>query len=431
MTLHHFINDQNNGQYSEGDENDSTINIGTDVVKPFLVDYSDAYILVTGDIKVLGGNNDTKIAFTNCHPFSTAIIRLNYEHIETAYHLDLTMNLFNLINYSGNYADTAASLYHYKRPDQTRTAAGAIDNISDNSISFKYQWESIKKQVTSVNVDQNVDPSVANAHRAWKNVKIPVPLKQISKFFSSLELPLINTKLYMEVNWTKHSIISNVNTATIFQITKTELHISVVTSSTENNNKLSGLLSEGFERLVTWNEYKSKRDTVTTVAVEGENTGTKRILLDSSFQGVSRLFVMGFDNNSIKRNTADPQSHKRYYLPRIKIKDYSVLIDGRNFYDQNINDSIRYTELLKFTTGRSEDYSTGCLIDCDWYLKDFNIVAKDLSHQPVLNSDPKVIQQIEFIYKVDANVRADILTILEKEKQTRIEFSKGTLKVYL
>ena len=282
----------------------------------------------------------------------------------------------------------------------------------------------MKKHVASVDVEQNRDLDVANAHKAWKNVKIAVPLKYISNFFSALELPLINTKLYTELNWTKHSIISNVNTATTFQITKTELYVPLVTLNTENNNKLSSLLSEGFERLVTWNECKSKIDTVTTVAAEGGNTNTKRIVLDTSFQGENRLFAMGFDNNTVKRNTADQNSHKRYYLPRIEIKDYNALTDGRNFFNQNVNASItRYTELLKLTTGRSEGYSTGCLIDYDWYLKDFNIVAIDLSHQSVLSSDPKVIQQIEFIYKIDAESRADILTILEKEKQTRLEFS--------
>ena len=156
----------------------------------------------------------------------------------------------------------------------------------------------------------------------------------------------------------------------------------VVTLSTENNNKLANLLSEGFERLVTWNEYKSKIETVTTIADQGGNTDTKRILLDSSFQGVSRLFVMGFDNITVKRSTGDPESHKKYYLTRIELKTYNVLLDGRNHYDQNINDSItRYNELFKSTTGRSGDYSTGCLLDYDWYLKDFNIAAVDLSLQ--------------------------------------------------
>ena len=94
------------------------------------------------------------------------------------------------------------------------------------------------------------------------------------------------------------------------------------------------------------------------------------------------------------------------------------MIDGRNFYDQNINNPItRYTELLKLTTGRSEDYSTGCLIDYDYYLKDHNIPSMDLSHNTVLSTDTKTIQQIEIIYKIDKNLNAGILTVLEKRKK--------------
>ena len=213
------------------------------------------------------------------------------------------MNLYNIIDYSDNCADTAGSLYHYKRPDQTKNNDGTVTNIAENSTSFKYRWGLIKKQVTPTNVAKNVDPYVANAHYAWKNVKTAVPLKYISNFFRALELPLINTKLYVELNWTKYSIINNINTATTFQIIKTELHFLIVTLNTENNNKLANLVSGGFEGLVTWNEYKSKIDTVTAVAAEGGNTGTKRILSDTSFQGVNRLFVMGFDNDTVKRNT--------------------------------------------------------------------------------------------------------------------------------
>ena len=219
-----------------------------------------------------------------------------------------------------------------------------------------------------------------------------MPLKYISNFFRSLEILLINTKLYIELNWTKHSIISNVATATTFQITKTELYVPVVTLNTENNKKLTKLLGENFKRSVIWNEYKSKIQTVSTIAGEGGNADTERISLDRSFQGVNRLFVMVFDGNTVSRNTDDPESHQRYFLPRIEIKDYNVLIDGRNFYDQSINDSItRDNKLLKLTTGKSEDYTTGCLIDYDWYAKVYNIVAVDLSHQAVLNSDPKAI----------------------------------------
>ena len=136
----YVINDLNNGQYGNGsNENESTGSFSTDVVKPFLVDYSDAYILVTGYIKVVGANNDTRVAFKNCHPFTTALIKLNNEHIQTAYHLDLTMNLYNLINYSDNLAGTTASLCPFKRPDQTKTNVGAVANIAKNSTSFDYQ----------------------------------------------------------------------------------------------------------------------------------------------------------------------------------------------------------------------------------------------------------------------------------------------------
>ena len=114
----YIINDQNNGQYGKGYRNDSTIKFGTEIVKSFLVDYSEAYILVTGDIEVVTGNDDTNVAFKNCHPFIRAVIHLNDEHVDTAENLDLTMGcLYNLIEYSDNYADAKASLYHYKRPE--------------------------------------------------------------------------------------------------------------------------------------------------------------------------------------------------------------------------------------------------------------------------------------------------------------------------
>ena len=112
----HIINDRNNGQYvGERHERESTAKINTEVLKRFSVDYSDAYILVTGNIIVVDGNDNTKAAFKNCHPFTRAVVHLNDEHIDTAENLDLIMNMYSLIEYSDNYADSAASLYHFKR----------------------------------------------------------------------------------------------------------------------------------------------------------------------------------------------------------------------------------------------------------------------------------------------------------------------------
>ena len=107
-------------------------------------------------------------------------------------------------------------MYHYKKPIQSK-AGNTINELAVNtSTSFKYQSDLIKKQVTSVAVAQNIDPDVTDAHRLWKNVKIAVSLKYISNFFRSLELPSINTKLYIELNWTKHSVISTKDTATTY-----------------------------------------------------------------------------------------------------------------------------------------------------------------------------------------------------------------------
>ena len=162
----------------------------------------------------------------------------------------------------------------------------------------------------------------------------------------------------------------------------------------------------------------------------------RRTTLDVSFQGVSKLFAAAYETGDIQRNTNHQHSRRRYYLPRAEIKYYNILIDGRNFYDQNVNSSIvRYIELLKMTTGRSEDYSTGCLLDYYYYyyLKDFNIVGIDLPHQAVLDSDPKINQQIKFVYKLPSGAAAinyDLLTVLENEKQTFLKVSEGTIKVY-
>ena len=105
------------------------------------------------------------------------------------------MSLYNILEYSDNYADTTASLYQYKRP-KPRDNNGALNNLTANNSSlFKYQSGLIHKQLTtanSVSVDANIDPNFINAHRVWKNIKIVVPLKYISNFFRNLEMLLID-----------------------------------------------------------------------------------------------------------------------------------------------------------------------------------------------------------------------------------------------
>ena len=131
---------------------------------------------------------------------------------------------------------------------------------------------------------------------------------------------------------------------------------------TKDNVNLIKRLEKGFERSVYWNEYKSKIETQ-----EADANILKRFLLDASFQGVNRLSVMAFGNsNGVNRVERDI----KYFMPRINLKGYNFLIDGRNFYGQAINDQARkYNELRKVTTGKGDDYTTGFLLDYDYFFK--------------------------------------------------------------
>ena len=193
--------------------------------------------------------------------------------------------------------------------------------------------------------------------------------------------------------------MSSVVGATRFQVTKTELYVPVVTLETADNTRLNQLFETSFKRSVFWNEYKIKIETIT----QAENDNNfKRILLDNSFQGVNRLFVMGFNDVDGDANQGRRDDQRKFFLPRTEIKNYNVLIGRRNFYDQPIDDELRkYNEVRNIMTGKGEDYETGSLLDYYYYKKDYKLIAYDLSKQKILDSDPKSIQQIEFIFKLD------------------------------
>ena len=153
----------------------------------------------------------------------------------------------------------------------------------------------------------------------------------------------------------------------------------------------------------------------------------KRELLDSSFQGVKRLFVLAYDNTA-GDNQVSINSFKKYFLPRVKIENYNIEIDGRNFYDQPINDSIKqYDEIRKISTGQGDDYTTGCLLDFAYFEKNYRLIAADLSKQKALDADPRAIQQIVFqgVVGGDDNTKIRLYSILEQSKETVLEFYKG------
>ena len=130
-----------------------------------------------------------------------------------------------------------------------------------------------------------------------------------------------------------------------------------------------------------------------------------------------------------KAGEATRNGQRKYYLPRIDLKKYNVIIDGTNFYDNPIESDIeKYRELKKVMIGKGEDYTTGSLLDYNYFKEYYKLVAVHLSKQKELDADPSASQQIEFKYMLETN--STIYWVLEKSKETILEFYKGTVKVF-
>ena len=182
------------------------------------------------------------------------------------HNINIAMPMYNLTEYSGNYSDTSGGLWQFKRDEieghvnLTVNAQHFLDNLS----SFKYKSSFITNR---------------------NSVKIAVPLKYLSNFWRSLEMPLINCKVELSLKWYENCILSSAGTAATFTITDTKLYVPVVTLKTGDNAKLSELLSKQFERSVYWNKYKEiLTDYAANSYIEER--------LDVSFQGVNKLFVL-------------------------------------------------------------------------------------------------------------------------------------------
>ena len=250
----------------------------------------------------------------------------------------------------------------------------------NNSQSFKYKTAIAGRKTANHN----------NGKRSVEDTKIVVPLKYLSKFWRSLEMPLINCKVHLELNWIEDCILSSAGNSAKFEITDGKLHVLIVTFSTKDSVNLTKQLSEGFKRFVYWNSYQAMP---AKVIEKGTNIYE---LLNASFQGVRRLFVLAYVVAAGAANDeAGIKDNKKYFLPRGEIKNYNVLIDGRHFYDQPIHDLIKqYDEVRKVSAGHGDDYTTGSLLDYVYFKDNYRLIAVDLSKQK--DADPTAIQQIVF-----------------------------------
>ena len=279
------------------------------MLKSSLCDYSDSHILVQGTITITGEGDDAAarqaderdkgVAFKNCAPFINCIGEINNTQVDNAKDIDIIMPMYNLIEYSNNYAKTTGSLWQYFRDKPN-------DNLADSE-SFKSEIKITGKTPNNGNVE----------------MEIMVPLKYLSNFWRTLEMPLINCEVNLILTWSSTCVITNSTGAGRFAITDTKLYVPVVTLSTKENAKLLQQLNSGFKRVINWNKYLSKPE----LLAQNPNLN---YLVAPSFQGVNRLFVLAFEND-VKRTV-----HNAYYLPNVEINYYNIMINGENVFDQPI-----------------------------------------------------------------------------------------------
>ena len=246
------INDVSHGVYDVG----SQIKFITSMLRSNLCDYSDTYIHVKGTITVPNtagtgaavNNTNKKVIFKNCAPFTNCINDINNTQVDDAKDIDIVMPMYNLIEYSDPYSKTSGSLWQYYRDEP---ALDNNNNIIDfpannnNSISIKF-----KQQIT-----------VQTGNGGKKNVEIMVPLKYLNNIRRTLEMPLINCEISLQLKWSKDCILvagTAANQEPKFEITDTKLYVPVITLSVQDNEKLLKQLEFGFKRTINGNKYLSK-----------------------------------------------------------------------------------------------------------------------------------------------------------------------------
>ena len=423
-----------------------SIRFKTPMLRSNLCDYSDAFILVKGTITVTapGANNNANnirdkrhrsLILKNNAPFVSCITRINGELIEDADDLDTFIPMYNLLEYSKNYRKTIGSLYNYYR-DELRDDAdhNNFDNIKVvNSNTFKYKNKIIGN---TYNVDARIpnpdgagqiDNPIYNLNKnGTQEEELTIPLKYLGNFWRALNIPLISCEVSLELKWDKNCVITsleqrdfgggnrdNAPTGATLSITDCKLHVPAVTLSKDDKTKLFANLKSGFKREIIWNKYTSQ---MTTEAVNNN----LNILIDPTFTNVNKLFVLAY------QNADDRQSFSQFYLPNVMVKDYNVIIDKLVFFDLPIKtEEEAYGKIIDIS--RNNEYTTGNLLDYDYFKKHYKSIAIDLSKQQVLQENEDLIQPTNFIGKLEE--AANVFIMIEKKENTILKFSQNLANV--
>ena len=406
-----------------------SIRFKTPMLRSDLCDYADAYILVNGTITVNGIVNgveneiirrDRPLILKNNAPFVSCITRINSELIEDADDLDVVMPMYNLLEYSKSYRKTIGSFYNYYRDELSDgNNNNFLNNNVVNSNAFKY-----KNQITGNTYDVAAGAAGHDANKVGtKEIELAIPLKYLGNFRRALNIPLISCEISLELKWNKNCVITSLEevqidagppivngspTGATLAINDCNLYIPVVTLSKDDEIKLLTNLKSGFTREIEWNKYRSPMST------EAINNNLN-ILIDPTFTNVNRLFVLAYQ-------TADNrQSFSQFYLPKIMVKDFNVIIDKLAFFDLPIKtEEEAYEKIIDIS--RNNEYTTGNLLDYDYFKKYYKLIAVDLSKQQVLQENEDLIQQIKFIGRLTE--AANVFIIIEKKEHHFRIFSK-------
>ena len=178
-------------------------------------------------------------------------------------------------------------------------------------------------------------------------------------------MPPINCQVNLILTWSRDCVITNSTGERKFSITETKLYVPVVTLSTRDNTKLLQQLKSSFKTTIIWSTYES------SIKTFAQNKSLN-CLINPSFQGVNRYFVLSFEDED------DRTSNSTYYLPKVEIEDYNIMIDGKKLFDQPINSMTKtYENISKIATGQEDDYTTGCLLDYSYFKENYKMIAID------------------------------------------------------
>ena len=191
------------------------------------------------------------------------------------------------------------------------------------------------------------------------------------------------------------------------------MYVPVVTLSAENDNKLLEQLKTGFKRKIKWNKYRSKMSNQT-------KNNSLNYLIDPTFTNVNRLFVLTFENED------DGTSFSKSYVPKVEIKDFNVLTDGKPFFEIPVkNEEEAYEAIIEMI--KNNDYTAGNLLDYEYLKNHYKLIAIDLSKQIELEN-PDLKQHINFIGRLEQN-NATMFFIIEKKEETTFDFSQNSVVV--